>query len=100
MGLAVLPSRLAEELKAVEDELLAGNGLNDNPLTASHAEWAKGIALRYPEITKENISDIVCAEVGRVFEQVLLDAGVFKRNESGRLAFDRFVNTLTDGGLA
>ncbi|MGN0589675.1 MAG: UDP-glucose--hexose-1-phosphate uridylyltransferase [Ruminiclostridium sp.] len=100
MGLAVLPSRLAEELKAVEDELLAGNDLNDNPLTASHAEWAKGIALRYPEITKENISDIVCAEVGRVFEQVLLDAGVFKRDEAGRLAFDRFVNTLTDGGLA
>lgn len=100
MGLAVLPSRLAEELKAVEDELLVGNDLNDNPLTASHAEWAKGIALRYPEITKENISDIVCAEVGRVFEQVLLDAGVFKRDEAGRLAFDRFVNTLTDGGLA
>lgn len=94
MGLAVLPSRLAEELKAVEDELLAGNYLNDNPLTANHAEWAKGIALRYPEITKENISDIVRGEVGRVFEQVLLDAGVFKRNESGREAFDRFCTLL------
>lgn len=100
MGLAVLPSRLAEELKAVEDELLAGNGLNDNPLTASHAKWAKEIAHKYPDISKENISDIIRVEVGRVFEQVLLDAGVFKRNESDRLAFDRYVNTLTDGGLA
>ena len=88
----------ATKLKAVEDELLAGNYLNDNPLTANHAEWAKGIALRYPEITKENISDIVRGEVGRVFEQVLLDAGVFKRNESGREAFDRFLHTLTIGG--
>ena len=98
MGLAVLPSRLAEELNAVEEALIAGKDLNANPLTASHAEWAKEIALRNPDITKENISDIVRAEVGKVFEQVLLDAGVFKRNEAGRQAFDRFLRTLTIGG--
>ncbi len=98
MGLAVLPSRLAEELNAVEEALLSGKDLNNNPLTASHAEWAKEIALRNPDITKGNISDIVRAEVGKVFEQVLLDAGVFKRNESGRQAFDRFLHTVTNGG--
>lgn len=98
MGLAVLPSRLAEELKAVEEALLAGNDLNANPLTASHAEWAKEIAHRYPDISKENAAEIIRAEVGRAFEQVLLDAGVFKRNEAGRQAFNRFVDTLTDGG--
>ena len=98
MGLAVLPSRLAEELNAVEEALLSGKDLNNNPLTASHAEWAKEIELRNPDITKGNISDIVRAEVGKVFEQVLLDAGVFKRNESGRQAFDRFLHTVTNGG--
>lgn len=98
MGLAVLPSRLAEELKAVEDALLSGKDLTANPLTASHAEWARDIARKNPDISKENAAEIIRAEVGRAFEQVLLDAGVFKRNEAGRQAFNRFVDTLTDGG--
>ena len=98
MGLAVLPSRLAEELDAVEDALLSGKDLNTNPLTASHAEWAKEIAHKYSDITKENASQIIRSEVGRVFEQVLIDAGVFKRNEAGRQAFDRFLHTLIIGG--
>ncbi len=98
MGLAVLPSRLAEELKAVEEALLSGKDLENNPLTASHAEWAREIARKNPDISKENAAEIIRAEVGRAFEQVLLDAGVFKRNESGMQAFDRFVNSLNDGG--
>ena len=98
MGLAVLPSRLAEELKAVEDALLSGKDLTANPLTASHAEWAREIARKNPDISKENAAEIIRAEVGRAFERVLLDAGVFKRNDAGRQAFNRFVDTLTDGG--
>lgn len=98
MGLAVLPSRLAEELNAVEDALLSGKDLENNPLTASHAEWAREITRKNPYISKENAAEIIRAEVGRAFEQVLLDAGVFKRNEAGRQAFDRFVNSLNDGG--
>ena len=38
--------------------------------------------------------DIIHAEVGKVFGQVLEDAGVFKRTESGKEAFKRFVSTL------
>lgn len=41
MGLAVLPSRLDKELQAVADGLIKGEDLTANPLTASHAEWAK-----------------------------------------------------------
>ena len=50
------------------------------------------------DISKENVSDIICKEIGKVFEQVLLDAGVFKRNSTGRQAFYRFIYTLSDGG--
>ncbi|MGN1037199.1 MAG: galactose-1-phosphate uridylyltransferase, partial [Ruminococcus sp.] len=57
------------------------------------------ILQNHPDFSKENASDIVRAEVGKVFEQVLLDAGVFKRNETGRQAFNRFVYTLTEGGV-
>ena len=97
MGLAVLPSRLAKELVAVEEGLLSGKDLHNDPITAAHAEWAEIILQNHPDFSKENASDIVRAEVGKVFEQVLLDAGVFKRNEAGRQAFDRFVYTLTEG---
>lgn len=97
MGLAVLPSRLAEELNAVKEGLLSGKDLYNDPLIAAHAEWAEEIALAHPELSKENALDIIHAEVGKVFEQVLLDAGVFKKDEAGRQAFDRFINTITDG---
>lgn len=37
---------------------------------------------------------IIRYEVGRVFEQVLEDAGVFKRDKQGKEAFARFVEQL------
>ena len=94
MGLAVLPSRLAEELNAVEDELLAGNDLNANPLTASHAEWANGILRRYPDFSKENARKILEQEIGKIFLEVLEDAGVFKRTDEGKRAFLTFAENL------
>ncbi|MDE6727791.1 MAG: galactose-1-phosphate uridylyltransferase, partial [Oscillospiraceae bacterium] len=94
MGLAVLPSRLAEELAAVEDALVNTKDLTEDTLTASHAEWANGVKARHPELNSENVSEIIRAEVGAVFEQVLLDAGVFKRSERGSDAFERFIREL------
>jgi UDPglucose--hexose-1-phosphate uridylyltransferase len=49
----------------------------------------------HPEINADNAMDIIHAEVGAVFEQVLCDAGVFKRDEAGQAAFDRFIQTIT-----
>ena len=42
----------------------------------------------------DNAMDIIRYEVGRVFEQVLEDAGVFKRDKQGKEAFARFVEHL------
>ena len=95
MGLAVLPARLAAELEAVRQALLSGEPLEDNPLTQAHADWAKALLNRHPEFNAENAMDIIRAEVGAVFEQVLCDAGVFKRDEAGQAAFDRFIQTIT-----
>ena len=33
-------------------------------------------------------------EIGKVFLNVLLDAGVFKRTPEGQKAFDKFIKTL------
>lgn len=94
MGLAVLPARLADELEAVAKSLLAGDDMTQNPLTASHAEWALEVLSRHPEFNEQNAKEIIRNEVGLVFEQVLRDAGVFKRDEKGTEAFRKFVNTL------
>ena len=96
MGLAVLPARLATELEAVKDALLNGVDLTQDPQTESHAQWVAEYMPRHPEFSADNAMDIIRAEVGAVFEQVLLDAGVFKRNENGQSAFMRFIQTLKD----
>lgn len=94
MGLAVLPARLATELEAVKDALLHGDDLTANPQTASHAQWAAEFMSRYPSFNADNAMDTIHAEVGAVFEQVLLDAGVFKRDENGLSAFKKFIEKI------
>lgn len=89
MGLAVLPPRLATELTEVERYLLE----EDNQIAAYHLEWADELKARY-EFTAENVEAIVQKEVGLVFAKVLEHAGVFKRDDEGQAAFERFIQTL------
>ena len=90
MGLAILPSRLKAELDSVAEAILAGKDLEGDALTASHAEWASGFAA---ECTAANVHDVIKRETGLVFEQVLHDAGVFKRTAEGQAAFARFIES-------
>ncbi|MGN1116474.1 MAG: galactose-1-phosphate uridylyltransferase, partial [Candidatus Ornithomonoglobus sp.] len=95
MGLAVLPSRLVEELDAVADAILNKKDLDADAKTVSHAEWVRNTVIpAHPEINKDNIKDILKEEVGRVFVTVLEHAGVYKRNAEGMAAFDKFVAQL------
>lgn len=91
MGLAVLPARLAVELDVLKEAMLQHEDLTANPQTASHAVWAAEVQKQHPEFCEENAEAILQAEVGRVFEQVLCDAGVFKRDEAGKTAFLKFL---------
>ncbi len=93
MGLAVLPARLKQELAEVETALKQGIDLESNPLTASHADWAKGIAERY-DLINEDIAEVLRKEVGKAFVEVLTHAGVFKRDEQGQEAFIKFTQSL------
>jgi len=94
MGLAVLPARLANEIVALERAIVGGEDLSANPETASHAEWARGVVSRHPELDKSNVRSILEQEIGQVFLEVLEDAGVFKCDCDGRKAFDRFVKSI------
>ncbi len=93
MGLAVLPARLKDELAAVADSLAQGADLRASELTAKHADWAESFAKDY-EITAGNALDIVRAETGKVFAQVLEHCGVYARTEEGKAQFLRFLNTI------
>ena len=91
MGLAVLPARLKNELKKVESVLLGETAWDED--TEKHKEWAIEISMKN-KITKENVYEIVNEEVGKVFAEVLEDAGVFKETVEGRDAFLRFTDSV------
>ena len=93
MGLAVLPARLREELAAVADCLATGKDLRADERTEKHADWAEAFSQNYT-ITPENALEIVRAETGKVFAKVLEHAGVYARNEEGKAAFLRFMNSI------
>ena len=93
MGLAVLPSRLLRELDALKDAMLEGRDLRADALTASHADWAEEI-LQRREFNAGNAEAVLQEEVGAVFQRVLEDAGVFKRDDAGRAAFRRFLEAV------
>ncbi len=93
MGLAVLPARLKGEMEEVKKSILSGTSLTENPLTMPHAAWAEEFLSRR-EITAENIDRVIEEEIGRVFAEVLADAGVYKDTPEGQAALDRFINTL------
>lgn len=88
MGLAVLPSRLKQELALIEDAILM-----DKPLTGElekHAQWVNALKTVH-NFTADNTACILKMEVGKVFAKVLEHAGVYKRTPDGTAAFDRFI---------
>ncbi len=93
MGLAVLPSRLSKEIVLLERAMLNNESM-EAPELKQHEAWAKEILKKHPEFSAQNARHIIEQEIGRVFLEVLMDAGVFKRDESGKAAFMRFVNIL------
>ena len=93
MGLAVLPSRLKKEMNILEEAILAGKNIREIPETEKHADWVEEWIGNY-EITDRNIHTILQNEIGKVFVEVLTCSGVFKRDENGKKAFMKFVQTL------
>lgn len=94
MGLAVLPARLKDEMAELADAIVNGKDLRSTQTLASHAEWAEGFLPKYDNITAENVMDIIRDEIGYVFKEVLLDAGVYKCTEEGRKAFQKFIDNV------
>ena len=103
MGLAVLPARLKDEMAALEQAILDGAEIREDEVLAKHADWVEEFLPKYAftagsglegEITPEKLHEIIQTEIGLVFKEVLLDAGVYKCTEEGRKAFQKFVDTV------
>lgn len=90
MGLAILPPRLKNELKEVEEFLLGQR----EEVAPYHQAWADQLKAHHPDATLESAQTIVRASVGRIFKHVLEDAGVYKRTKEGQAAFMRFIESI------
>jgi UDPglucose--hexose-1-phosphate uridylyltransferase len=91
MGLAVLPARLKEELEEVKAYLLGKSSL----VKDYHLPWAEELKNKYEtEWSDDTAEEILKREVGLKFQRVLEDAGVFKRDTDGQVAFRRFCESL------
>ena len=99
MGLAVLPSRLKNELAALAEAIVFGKDIAADEVLAKHAPWVAEMESRYT-FTADNAMDILLQETGKVFAAVLEDAGVYKNTPDGRAAFLRFVDYVNQKGGA
>ena len=93
MGLAVLPSRLKKELTDLAQAIVEGRDIGADEVLSKHAPWVEELKKRHT-FTPDNALDIVLQETGKVFTEVLEDAGVYKNTQEGRNAFLRFVDAV------
>ena len=94
MGLAVLPSRLKNEIALLETAILENRDISNDEILSKHAEWTKEIKAKYSDINENNIGKIIKDEIGLVFAKVLEHAGVYKRTPEGIAAFKRFAESV------
>ncbi len=96
MGLAVLPSRLKAEIADMKKLILSGRDFGSIESCVKHKAWFDAFKEGYT-FTEENTEDILKSEIGKTFTRVLLDAGVYKNDKTGREAFLRFVEFVNSG---
>ncbi|MBQ4243253.1 MAG: galactose-1-phosphate uridylyltransferase, partial [Lachnospiraceae bacterium] len=94
MGLAILPSRLKDEMATLREYILAGKDISSEASIEKHAAWAVDFMKKYGNINEQNVDGILRDEIGLVFARVLEDAGVFKQTPEGLAAFTRFTDSL------
>ena len=95
LGLAVLPARLKDELEAIKENLLRDDEKVTNmEMMKSHLDWFYDIKKKYSLINEENVQEIVNNEVSEVFTKVLEHCGVFKWDDNGKAAMERYIDVL------
>ena len=74
--------------------VFAGADLHADERIAKHADWAEGFRGECAGMDLPALRRKLELEVGRVFEQVLCDCGVFPCTDAGDAAFGRYLEDL------
>lgn len=91
MGLAVLPARLKTQLEEIQNYLLGIK--EDFEGIEEHKEWVLSFQAQN-KITPENVKEKLEQQVASIFVKGLEHCGVFKLNEEGKAACNRFIRTI------
>lgn len=99
MGLAILPGRLKKELVGLAEALTAvhqGQILHLEEDLEKHAEWVKQLdSKRFTSSVETNLG-LLQEEVGHIFSTALSHCGVFKQDEAGLEACQRFIAKVNE----
>lgn len=96
MGLAILPGRLQKELSVIS-RILTGTKQEslsqaEKDMIEKHQPWIKDMLSRVSvPMDQQSADQLLKKEVGKIFEKVLEDAGVYKNDPNGIEAFQRFM---------
>ena len=82
MGLAVLPSRLKQELVDLQAAIQENLDIHTDYKLSKHAAWIDSLNKNHIDLKEE---------IGKVFCKVLEDAGVFKMTSEGQFSFMKFI---------
>ena len=93
MGLAVLPSRLKNEMTALKEAILNNSDILSDEMLSKHYEWSQMLKSKY-DINENNIDKIIEDEIGLVFSAILEQCGVFERSETGKKQFLKFIESV------
>lgn len=106
MGVAILPGRLAEELKKLEEYIENTIKSNKRFSFESLKKYDKNLEKHWniileiereysqEELKNKEIKSILKLAVGRIFSKVLNYSGVFKSDKKGREEFQKFLNSI------
>lgn len=95
MGLAILPSRLKTQCEEIS-RVLTGEATAQSVSLAypEHANWIGELTRRYENLSQNAATKVLHNEIGAKFAACLENAGVFKLNQEGAAACDRFMAAM------
>lgn len=94
MGLAILPPRLKDEMEELKKAIINKEDIRENSKILKHADWVDSFLKNEKKMDEEEIHKMIEDEIGKVFAEVLQDAGIYKCDKEGRENFKRFLKTL------
>ena len=97
MGLFILPARLDRQLKEVQEYLIGARKYDKKALAEDmqiHARMIEKLMKENPKCTPAEAPLIIKDEVNSVCEHILDNTAVFKKDEEGAAAFDRFLESI------